>query len=338
MYQDFVNNFDEASAAHAEKKQSDKKYADFFEKAEALPTKKGGMVGPFLSHFVKPVQRVPRYRLLLAEALKYTPVGDPDKEPLAAALAKVEVTANQINEKMQENQNRRALLLLLGRFSSADISKLGSPAVRRLEKTGMLKKRSRKGSFVSYFFVLLSDCLVYALELAFGKLALHAVLPFNETVIVSDKLRGSQLEPNEFVVETSVKSFVVKAKDVEEKQEWVEAITVCVKKAKENSKRLTKKTVLNKAGEWAEKAVAEESKTEKGAPVWIEEGASNTCMVCGSEFGLFNRKHNCRKCGKLVCGDCSKKKTILEGWYKNKPVRVCSRCYYLVHNKETIVK
>ena len=30
----------------------------------------------------------------------------------------------------------------------------------------------------------------------------------------------------------------------------------------------------------------------------------NNCLLCQSEFNAFNRKHHCRQCEQLVCGDC----------------------------------
>lgn len=40
-------------------------------------------------------------------------------------------------------------------------------------------------------------------------------------------------------------------------------------------------------------------------PTWQPDSSSLECSLCGSKFGLFNRRHHCRKCGKLICGSCS---------------------------------
>ena len=40
----------------------------------------------------------------------------------------------------------------------------------------------------------------------------------------------------------------------------------------------------------------------------------------------FNRRHHCRRCGRLVCSSCSTKKMVVEGCREN-PARVCDQCY-----------
>ena len=40
-------------------------------------------------------------------------------------------------------------------------------------------------------------------------------------------------------------------------------------------------------------------------PVWEDDKASSLCRVCSQKFTLTNRRHHCRKCGRLVCDSCS---------------------------------
>lgn len=51
-------------------------------------------------------------------------------------------------------------------------------------------------------------------------------------------------------------------------------------------------------------------------------------------FSQFNRRHHCRRCGRLVCGSCSTKKMVVEGCREN-PTRVCDQCYSY-YNKEWV--
>ncbi|KAI4540700.1 hypothetical protein MG293_009741 [Ovis ammon polii] len=60
---------------------------------------------------------------------------------------------------------------------------------------------------------------------------------------------------------------------------------------------------------------------------WVPDESESVCMVCCRErFTMFNRRHHCRCCGRLVCSSCSTKKMVVEGCREN-PTRVCDQCY-----------
>ena len=40
-------------------------------------------------------------------------------------------------------------------------------------------------------------------------------------------------------------------------------------------------------------------------PVWQPDESVSACPLCAAEFGFFTRRHHCRKCGRVVCDDCS---------------------------------
>ena len=62
------------------------------------------------------------------------------------------------------------------------------------------------------------------------------------------------------------------------------------------------------------------------ATVWIPDSEVNECQTCLKGFSFLVRKHHCRLCGRVVCGECSKHRMVLEK--TNRPVRVCRSCYY----------
>lgn len=43
-------------------------------------------------------------------------------------------------------------------------------------------------------------------------------------------------------------------------------------------------------------------------------------------FSMFNRRHHCRRCGRVVCAACSPNRMILEE-NKGVSVRVCTTCF-----------
>ncbi|XP_071385189.1 zinc finger FYVE domain-containing protein 26 [Centroberyx affinis] len=64
---------------------------------------------------------------------------------------------------------------------------------------------------------------------------------------------------------------------------------------------------------------------------WIPDTQQHVCMVCQRErFTMFNRRHHCRRCGRLVCHACSERKMAVEGC-PEEDVRVCDQCYAYFH-------
>lgn len=76
---------------------------------------------------------------------------------------------------------------------------------------------------------------------------------------------------------------------------------------------------------------------------WKLDSEKDACEKCGKKFGVFTRKHHCRRCGGLFCDNCSSKKAdlavALTGEERGKVVqqtatahnvrnaRVCDACY-----------
>lgn len=60
-------------------------------------------------------------------------------------------------------------------------------------------------------------------------------------------------------------------------------------------------------------------------PYWQPDFTTNSCNYCLISFSLLNRKHHCRKCGKIFCYNCWGEKIFLPIY--NKKVPVCNSCY-----------
>lgn len=45
--------------------------------------------------------------------------------------------------------------------------------------------------------------------------------------------------------------------------------------------------------------------TIQDGPSWQRDEDSDRCAICDAKFTWYFRRHHCRKCGRVVCGDCS---------------------------------
>ena len=53
---------------------------------------------------------------------------------------------------------------------------------------------------------------------------------------------------------------------------------------------------------------------------------SSACQICRKKFGVFYRKHHCRKCGSCVCDKCSPFRSTLPELDYCDMVRICQNC------------
>lgn len=60
--------------------------------------------------------------------------------------------------------------------------------------------------------------------------------------------------------------------------------------------------------------------------MWIPDNHSSRCQECATKFTFLLRKHHCRACGRLLCGDCSKYQASLE-YLGGCLERVCKHCH-----------
>jgi WD40 repeat protein len=60
---------------------------------------------------------------------------------------------------------------------------------------------------------------------------------------------------------------------------------------------------------------------------WIRDNDVEACASCRSRFTALNRRHHCRNCGRVMCGNCSSYRIELPDLHHLKPVRVCKDCY-----------
>lgn len=62
---------------------------------------------------------------------------------------------------------------------------------------------------------------------------------------------------------------------------------------------------------------------------WVPDHAASHCQGCGAAFwSLLTRRHHCRNCGGVFCGQCASYFCPVPREQLFRDVRVCERCYY----------
>ncbi|MEE6500576.1 hypothetical protein FKM82_003834 [Ascaphus truei] len=169
---------------------------------------------------------------------------------------------------------------------------------------GILTKECRKKPKPRIFF-LFDDILVYgSIVINKRKYNSQHIIPLEDVTI--ETLPDSLDMRNRWMLKTAKKSFVVSAASFTERKEWIGHIKECVQR------------LLEKTGR--------RPSTEHAAP-WIPDKATDICMRCTqTKFSTLTRRHHCRKCGFVVCHDCSKNRFLMPA-LSLKPLRVCGLCH-----------
>lgn len=110
------------------------------------------------SLMIMPVQRIPRYKLLLKEMVKQTPDGHKDLPLLREAIAKTDESARHINAALKRADNQVKIWEIQSMFREK-VCLLNSS--REYVREGPLLKSNRRGGKEALYFFLFSDILVY---------------------------------------------------------------------------------------------------------------------------------------------------------------------------------
>jgi hypothetical protein len=176
---------------------------------------------------------------------------------------------------------------------------------RLLVGEGVLTKMCRKKPKPRQFF-LFNDILVY------GNIVISKKKYNKQRILHLENVRLQSVQDdgnlqNGWQIISPSKSFTVYAATASEKSEWMAHIDKCAQ------------DLLTKHGR---KVIDAEP-----SPVWVPDQDAAVCMHCHkSEFTVINRRHHCRKCGKVCCNVCTSKRWLLKH-QSSKPLRVCLTCY-----------
>ncbi|XP_072327986.1 FYVE, RhoGEF and PH domain-containing protein 6 isoform X2 [Scyliorhinus torazame] len=175
-----------------------------------------------LKHYLlKPVQRIPQYKLLLTDYVKNLSRDCADYEDTQAALAIVVEVANHANDIMKQGDNFQKLMQI--QYSLNGQQEIVQPG-RVFLKEGTLMKLSRKVMQPRMFF-LLNDVLLYTTPVQSGMYKLNNMLSLAGMKVSKPSQEAYQ---NELNIESVERSFILSASSAAERDEWLEAISKAI--------------------------------------------------------------------------------------------------------------
>lgn len=174
LYSVYAYNYKRALELLQEIQETDVKTSEFIASQETRPE----VANKLSSLLITPIQRVPRYKLLLKEVLRHTAPKEKNYNILQASLAQIENVASHINSLVEEYEDTQKLLELQKHITgTVNLVKPG----RKLIRQGPLMKVSKKGnSSFKRHFVLLSDTLLYCKGDPEATLTVCCLLPLNK--------------------------------------------------------------------------------------------------------------------------------------------------------------
>uniref|UniRef100_A0A914XBX5 Uncharacterized protein n=1 Tax=Plectus sambesii TaxID=2011161 RepID=A0A914XBX5_9BILA len=255
-------------------------------------------------------QNVVRYKILMENYLKYLPQESEERQEAIKAIEKLGNVSNKVNESVADNEASKILVELHRRLQGRiDVFKPG----RKLLMEGNIMKQSRKES-QARFLILFTDLLLICKETLGSDIfdSRSYQIPMERVKIVNEE--HDEFE-NMFQVKSPVKSFSFIAKNKHERDKWVNKL----REAKLTTKKRNPKPKL---------IVAEDEDDDDFLPLWIPDRDATKCLMetCTTIFSVVKRRHHCRACGYLICGNCVGKAPIKKrGFSKEK---VCPQCFY----------
>ncbi|XP_055094355.1 FYVE, RhoGEF and PH domain-containing protein 6 [Symphalangus syndactylus] len=313
MYSTYIKEFDKNIALLDEQCKKNPGFAAVVREFEMSPR----CANLALKHYLlKPVQRIPQYRLLLTDYLKNLIEDAGDYRDTQDALAVVIEVANHANDTMKQGDNFQKLMQI--QYSLNGHHEIVQPG-RVFLKEGILMKLSRKVMQPRMFF-LFNDALLYTTPVQSGMYKLNNMLSLTGMKVRKPTQEAYQ---NELKIESVERSFILSASSATERDEWLEAISRAIEEYAKKRITFCPSRSLDEADSENKEEV---SPLGSKAPIWIPDTRATMCMICTSEFTLTWRRHHCRACGKIVCQACSSNKYGLD-YLKNQPARVCEHCF-----------
>ncbi|KAF9334895.1 hypothetical protein BG006_001300 [Podila minutissima] len=219
MYSNYVKTYTSALAHINDCMTRSDRFTEFVKTTSRRPECKNL---DFQSYLMLPVQRIPRYRMLLEGLLRHTPEDHPDHRKLETAFRSMEKTANFVNETIRQHEMFGEMVNLQSKIAGLN-ERLIIPG-RALLKRGNVWKICRR-NVQQRLIILFSDCILWtspSLNPLDETLTFHRKVELENCTVIG--VDGPDPTKNAFQIMSPDKSSQVYVETLREKEAWMEAI------------------------------------------------------------------------------------------------------------------
>ncbi|XP_026143021.1 FYVE, RhoGEF and PH domain-containing protein 4-like isoform X2 [Carassius auratus] len=270
-------------------------------------------------HMLEPVQRVPRYEMLLKDYLKKLPHDHIDRHDAEKSLEIISMAATHSNTAIRKTENLKKLLEIYEMLGEEE--DVVNPSNELIKEGHILKLAARNTSAMDRYLFLFNNMLLYCVP----KFSLVGQKFTVRTRIGIDGMKVIETYnddyPHTFQVSGKERTLELQASSEQDKESWIKAFQETIHIYLQKNE--TFKSAFKDVEEVTDLKISE---LGKRAPRWIRDNEVTMCMRCKEPFNaLTRRRHHCRACGYVVCGKCSDYKAPLE-YDGNKINKVCKDC------------
>ncbi|KAK3103494.1 hypothetical protein FSP39_019615 [Pinctada imbricata] len=243
LYSSYANNHENAISTLQEWMQKSTDFTEFIRQQEDREDMMGLKVNALL---ITPVQRIPRYKLLLEDLLENTTENHHDYIQLKESVRQISEIASHINDHIKQHENFQKMLSIQKSFDSS-APKILAPG-REFIKEGILRKVSRRGGKShDRMFFLFSDMLIYGktrfLDGGSNTYSCCCVLPLKHCQL--DKVFGNAGKHNAdgggmFRLSCKDESLLLYTTDPSDGKQWMDTLETAIKKLSSNRSTLRK--------------------------------------------------------------------------------------------------
>eukprot|EP01132_Coremiostelium_polycephalum_P001136 gene1136-1442_t len=147
-YTPYVTNFDYSRKLLEKLTQTNVNLRHFLDAAQRDKRSKYLDISSFL---IQPIQRLPRYELLLRDILKQTSLNHPDYEFLQKGVSKIREITMYINDQQKERENLSQIIQIQQQLVNTKNEKISFSSASRLIKQGEVKIYKKKWNFMYLF-------------------------------------------------------------------------------------------------------------------------------------------------------------------------------------------